>query len=200
MMGKGISLNCVTFRRMRIIVYTIITLLMFNLGNAQQKDKRQLEVKTNLANIAAGGPSAALEFRLRNNWSSMVSIASGHIDYGDFGGVTRYKTITLEARKYATDNCYFIGPYIKNIGKKVKQEQSYVGGTIPYTIGQDRDFIGNGFSAGASFGIKFSISQKINLELNDQIGFGHYYRMKDKNNNLPSGNYLDARIALWIGF
>jgi hypothetical protein len=36
--------------------------------------------------------------------------------------------------------------------------------------------------------------------MSSQIGFGHYYKMADKFNNLPSGNYLDARIALWLGF
>ena len=183
---------------MRIIICTIITLLMFTLGNAQQNDKHRFEIKTNLANIVALGPSAAVEFRMQNNWSSMFSIASGHIDYGDFGGVTRYKTLTFESRKYASDNHFFIGPYIKAIEKRITREQTIIGGIIP--IGQDRDFIGNGLSAGASLGMKFSVSPKLNLELNDQIGFGHYYSMKDKNNNLPSGNYLDARIALWIGF
>ncbi len=71
---------------------------------------------------------------------------------------------------------------------------------MPFSIGEDRDFIGDGLSAGVSFGMKFSISHRFNLELNNQTGFGHYYKMKDKSNNLPSGNYLDERIALWIGF
>jgi len=40
----------------------------------------------------------------------------------------------------------------------------------------------------------------LNVELNPQIGYGHYYKMTDKFNSLPTGNYLDARIALWFGF
>lgn len=185
---------------MRKIIYTTIVFLIFNTGYAQLRDKRQFEVKTNLFNIAAAGPSIALELSLNHNWSSMFSVASGRIDYGDFGGVTRYKTITFECRRYAADKFFFIGPYIKNIKKRVNQESSYIGGTIPFTIGQDRDFTGNGLSAGASFGMEFTISHRFNFELNNQTGFGHYYTMKDKGNNLPSGNYLDERIALWIGF
>lgn len=186
--------------RMRKIIYTIIIFLIVNAGYAQLTNNRQFEVKTNLLNIAAAGPSGALEFTLSHNWSSMLSVASGHIDYGDFGGLTRYNTITFECRKYDVDKFFFIGPYIKNIKKQVNQKSSYIGGTIPFNIGKDRDFTGNGLSAGASFGVKFPLSHRFNLELNNQTGFGHYYTMKDRGNNLPSGNYLDERIALWLGF
>ena len=185
---------------MRKIIYTIIIFLIVNTGYAQLTNNRQFEIKTNLLNIAAAGPSGAVEFRIADNWSSMLSVASGHIDYGDFGGLTKYHTITFECRKYDGDKFFFIGPYLKNIKKQVNQKSSYVGGTIPLTIGKDRDFTGNGLSAGASFGVKFPISHRFNLELNNQTGFGHYYTMKERGNNLPSGNYLDERIALWIGF
>lgn len=109
---------------MRKVIYTIIIFLIFNTGYGQLRDNRQFEVKTNLFNIAAAGPSIALEFSLPHNWSSMFSVASGRIDYGDFGGVTRYKTLTLEGRKYAADNIFFIGPYIKNIKKQINQKSS----------------------------------------------------------------------------
>jgi hypothetical protein len=197
------SFDYLTFNyhtRMRKIIYIIIIFLIVNTGYAQLTKNREIEIKTNLFNIAAAGPSAALEFRLAHNWSSMLSVASGHIDYGDFGGLTKYHTITFECRKYDADKFFFIGPYLKNIKKQVDQKSSYVAGTIPFTIGKNRDFTGNCLSAGASFGVKFPISRRLNLELNNQTGFGHYYTMKDKGNNLPSGNYLDERIALWIGF
>jgi hypothetical protein len=185
---------------MRKIACTIVLMAMFSSAFSQAKNKSRFEIKTNLLNLIAGGPSAGLEYSLQKDWGIMLSAASGRIDYGDFGGVTRYKTTTLECRKYFSDQLLFIGPYIKNIEKQVSWQESVVGGTIPFSVGKNRDFIGNGFSAGATSGIKFPLSGNLNLELNSQLGYGRYYKMADKNNNLPSGNYLDARIGLWFGF
>ena len=181
---------------------------------SQKRYEHNFEIKTNLLNLIALGPSAGLEFSLQNNCSIMISLASGKIDYGDFGGITKYKTSTLELRKYSTDKIFFAGPYLKNISKQciillqyflciniskqVFWQESVIAGIIP--IGKDRDFIGNGFSLGATTGFKLPVSKKIRLEMSSQIGYGHYYRMADKNNNFPSGNYVDARIALWLGF
>lgn len=165
---------------------------------SQKRHEYNFEIKTNLLNLIALGPSAGLEFSLQNNCSIMISLASGKIDYGDFGGITKYKTSTLELRKYSTDKIFFAGPYLKNISKHVFWQESVIAGIIP--IGKDRDFIGNGFSLGATTGFKLPVSKKIRLEMSTQIGYGHYYRMADKNNNFPSGNYVDARIALWLGF
>ncbi len=152
-------------------------------------------------NLAAAGPSAALEYNVRNNSSIMFSLASGHIDYGDFGGVTKYKTATIEYRKYFLDNVLFFGPYIKNIMKQVESRQSIVGvSLLAFTIGSNRDFVGNGFSAGITTGIKVHLSKTIVMELNNQLGYGRYYKMTDKYNNFPSGNYFDTRVGLWFGF
>ena len=98
---------------MRKIIYTTIILLLFNTAYAQRKDKHLFEIKTNLFNIAAAGPSVALEFSLPHNWSSMFSVASGRIDYGDFGGVTMYRTITVEGRKYAANSIFLLTPILK---------------------------------------------------------------------------------------
>ena len=185
---------------MRKIVCAILLMMMFGSAFSQSKNKSPVEIKTNLLNLIAGGPSAGLEYSLQKNWSIMLSIASGRIDYGDFGGITRYKTTTLEFRKYFYDHLLFAGPYIKNIEKQISWQESIIGGTIPFSVGQDRDFTGNGLSAGITTGIKFPLSYKLNLELNSQLGYGRYYEMTDKKNNLPSGNYLDARIGVWLGF
>jgi hypothetical protein len=166
--------------------------------SSQSKHTGTFEIKTNLLNLIAAGPSLGLEYDLQNNFTIMFSAGRGRIDYGDFGGVTRYTTSTFELRKYSENKLLFIGPYLKNINKKVLSTQSIIAGMIP--VGKERDFVGNGLSIGASTGIKFPLSHHLNVELNPQIGYGHYYKMTDKFNSLPTGNYLDARIALWFGF
>jgi len=180
------------------IYFLVISTLLITSLFAQTTDKNRFEIKTNLINLIARGPSAGLEYRLGKNRSFMISLASGKIDYGDFGGITWYKTSTFEFRKYSSDKIFFAGPYLKNITKQIFWQTSVIAGIIP--IGQDRNFIGNGVSAGATTGFKLPVSKKLKLEMSSQIGFGKYYKMSDKNNNLPSGNYLDARIALWLGF
>lgn len=183
---------------MQKIFHTIILIFVFSSLFSQAKSVRRFEIKTNLLNLAAVGPSAGLEYNLKDNSSIMFSLASGHIDYGDFGGVTKYKTATVEYRKYFLDNVLFFGPYIKNIMKEVEWRQYIVAGVIP--IGRNRGFVGNGFSAGVTTGIKIHLSKTIVMELNNQLGYGHYYTMTDKYNNFSSGNYFDTRIGLWFGF
>lgn len=183
---------------MRKIVCLILVIILCNSVHSQIQHKLKYEVKTNLFNLAAIGPSIGLEYQLKNNNTVMFSFASGKIDYGDFGGLSRYKTTTVEYRKFSPDKIFFVGPYLKNIRKQVYQRESYISGTIP--IGQDRDFLGNGLSAGATLGSKLSIFYRFSIELNAQVGYGMYYNMSDKFNNIPSGRYLDARIALWLGY
>lgn len=181
---------CVTIACLSIVVIT----------SGQAKNKHKLEIKTNLLNLVAVGPSVALEYKLKENKSVMFSVASGHLDYGDFGGVTTYRTATFEFRHYLYDNLVFIGPYLKNIDKRVFRKQFFMDGTIPFTIGENRDFAGNGLSIGASFGIKLVLMSKLNLDINSQLGYGRFYKMTDKYANLPSGNYLDARMGIWLGY
>jgi hypothetical protein len=50
-------------------------------------------------------------------------------------------------RKYSENKLLFIGPYLKNINKKVLSTQSIIAGMIP--VGKERDFVGNGLSIGA---------------------------------------------------
>ncbi len=180
-------------------LYSILAFILISSSAiSQTKNDNAFEIKTNLLNLIAAGPSIGLEYDLQKNSTIMFSIAKGRIDYGDFGGVTRYTTSTFELRKYSGNKLFFIGPYLKNINKKVFSTQSIVAGTIP--VGKERDFVGNGLSIGGSIGIKVPLTNNLSCELNSQIGLGRYYKMKDKTNNLPSGNYLDARIALWFGF
>ncbi len=180
-------------------LYSLIVLILISSSACSQvKNNRTFEIKTNLLNLIAAGPSIGLEYDLPKNCSIMFSVANGRIDYGDFGGITSYTTSTAELRKYSQNKLFFIGPYLKNINKKVSATPSVVAGMIP--VGKERNFVGNGLSTGGSIGIKFPLSNNLRCELNSQIGFGHYYKMTDKVNNLPSGNYLDARIALWFGY
>lgn len=179
------------------LICAVILIITSNYIFGQTKNR--FEIKTNLLNLVAKGPSAGFEYGVSKDWSVMLAVASGQMDYGDFGGITRYKTVSLEGRKYFSDQLFFIGPYFKNIEKQVSWNKTVVGGTIPISIGKDRNFIGHGLSAGVTTGVKFSIYKKFKIELNYQLGYGHYYQMADKYNNLPSGNYLDTRIGLWLG-
>jgi hypothetical protein len=78
--------------------------------SSQSKHTGTFEIKTNLLNLIAAGPSLGLEYDLQNNFTIMFSAAKGRIDYGDFGGVTRYTTSTFELRKYSENKLLFIGP------------------------------------------------------------------------------------------
>ena len=187
---------------MQKIIYTIFFAIIFSsLFSQNKKTEKHFEIKTNLLNLAAAGPSAGLEYFLKNKNSFMVSLASGHIDYADFGGITRYKTATVELRNYSSYSSgvqLFFGPYLKNIQKKVTRQKYVVAGVIP--IGRNRDFIGNGISAGMSAGMKIKIYDRLHFEFNTQLGYGRYYQMADGYNNFPSGNYFDTRMGLWLGF
>ena len=185
---------------MKKITFTNVFLLIVVYTVAQTKCNNGLEIKTNLLNLVALGPSIGIEYNLKNDWTGMLSLASGKLDYGDFG-VTNYKTVTLEYRKYGLHNTMFVGTYLKNIQKRVFRDEVVSSSTaIPFSIINKRDFIGNGLSAGATFGFKFLLYSNFSLELNSQIGVGRYYQMNDNTGNLPSGTYLDARLGLWLGF
>lgn len=193
------NLQVIKYFSMKKTFCTIVLLLVFTSVFSQKKYNSRFEIKTNLLNILATGPSVALEYRLNKNWSTMLSLASGKIDYRDFG-VTNYKTSTFEFRKYALHQTLFIGPYLKDIRKQVYREEIVSSASIPVLLAGNRDFLGNGLSGGVTMGLKLPLSHNLALEFNSQIGIGHYYQMNDNFGNLPSGTYLDARLGLWLGF
>jgi hypothetical protein len=179
----------------------LITLLSLSLNSiAQEKFKSNTVVKTNFLNLIAAGPSAAIEFPVKPDVSIMASAAIGKINWGDFGGLMKYQTFTCELRKHVGE--FYYGGYAKYINKKVNNDTDYVGGgwlLIP--AGKDRYFTGNGVTAGGTSGFELYVSKKINIDFNAQLGYGRYLKMQDQfPQNIPSGNFLDARIAIWVGY
>ncbi len=177
----------------KFILLLLLLILQLNLF-AQKKPS----IKTNLLNLVAQGPSAAIELPL-NDKSLMYSYDSGKIDFGDVGGLMKYRTSTLELRKHIYE--FYYGVYLKYIDKKVERTEVYFDGTIPFTMGKNRYFTGNGFSTGGTIGFELYAWKKLNFDFNFQLGYGRYFYMKEVfPENYPSGNFLDTRLAAWIGY
>ncbi len=116
---------------------------------------------------------------------------------GDFGGLRQYKSYELEVKKHA--NGIYYGGYLKHTIKTVYSEKGIVAGYI--SISKDRNFKGNGLAGGASAGMETTITKRFNIDVNIQVGYGRFYKMTEEfQNNLPSANFLDMRVASWIGF
>ena len=174
----------------KFIPLFLLLILQFNLF-AQKKPS----VKTNLLNLVAQGPSAAIELPFKDK-CLMLSYASGKINFGDVGGLMKYQTSTLELRRHMYE--FYYGGYVKYINKKVNsQSHSFL--WLP--IGKDRFFRGNGFTAGGLMGFELYAWKKLNFDFNFQLGYGRYIHMKDAfPQNLPSGNFIDTRLAAWVGY
>lgn len=182
---------------MKKIFFAIsFNLFCFYCFSQQNKREKNVTINTNVLNLFAKGPSIAVDIPLGRKISIMASAASGQHNYGNLGGLHKYKSLELEIRNHR-DNTYF-GGYIKQVTKTVNSEKASF---IFIPISYDRDFKGNAFAFGGTTGIEAYVGKRLHLDFNGQIGFGSYYKMTEKYPyNLPASNFVDFRMAFWVGF
>lgn len=153
-------------------------------------------IKTNVINLFMKGPSLAVDIPVGKSLSIMPSAQFGQFNWGDIGGLHKYKSIEAELKKHKRDT--YFGAYIKHVTKEVYSEKKDF---IFIPVSYDRSFKGNGFAIGATGGIEIPVIKRFYADFNFQLGGGMFYKMNDKfNYNLPNTNFLDYRIACWVGY
>lgn len=178
------------------IIFTIfLAFFCFCCFSQDEWDKRPV-IKTNIFNLLMRGPSIALDIAVGKTVSIMPSAAYGKFNWGNFGGLHKYKSFEAEVRKHEKNTYY--GVYIKHTTKTVNSEKAAI---VYIPISYDRNFKGNGIAFGASTGIEAPLWKRFNIDFNVQLGYGRFYKMTDKfSYDLPSGKFIDYRMAFWVGF
>lgn len=153
-------------------------------------------IKTNVINLFMRGPSVAYDFPIGGNMSIMPSAQFGKFNWGNFGGLHKYKSLEAELKTHKRDT--YFGAYLKHITKEVYSEEKSI---VFIPISYDRNFKGNALAIGATAGIEIPVVKRFYIDFNCQLGGGIFYKMTDKYYyNLPNANFVDCRIACWAGF
>ena len=153
-------------------------------------------IKTNIINWFMKGPSLAVDIPIGKSMSIMPSAQFGQFNWGNIGGLHKYKSIEAELKKHKRDT--YFGAYVKLITKgvySVKKDFIFI------PISYDRSFKGNAFAIGATGGIEIPVVKRLYIDFNFQVGGGLFYKMTDKfTYNLPNDHFLDYRIGCWVGY
>lgn len=182
---------------MKKVIFTISLILLCFCCFSQKEWIRRPVIQTNIFNLLGQGPSLALDIPVSKKISIRPSAAFGKFNWGDFGGLHKYKSYETEVKKHRNNSYY--GGYIKHITRTVNSEEKDIVVFIP--ISYDRNFKGNAFAVGALTGIEAPLGKRFIIDLNFQLGYGRYYKMTEEfAYNLPSANFIDLRVAFWIGF
>lgn len=153
-------------------------------------------LETNIFNLFMCGPSIALDIPVSKNISIRPSVQSGKFNWGNFGGLHKYKSFEAEIKKHSRDT--YFGGYIKHVTKEVNSKENDI---VFIPVSYDRNFKGNAIAFGAVAGFEIPVVKRFYIDFNFQLGGGIFYKMTDKlSYNLPNDNFLDYRIACWIGY
>lgn len=166
----------------------LIIILFFSLCklNAQE---RKFSVNTNLANLAAKGPSLALEYQFSKKWSVQGYLSSGEINIRNNYS---YKTAIVDFKR-KIDKQLYTSSYIRYIEKDVYRS-SFGNNVLIFDPG--RDFKGSGISFGQSIGYKVFRNKFYNMDLFAGAGYGRFIEQSGDRNKL---GFIDVRIGILTG-
>ncbi len=171
---------------MKKIVIILFISISVNKVFAQQKC---FSLNTNLANLAAKGPSLSLEYQFSKKWSIQGYLSKGEINLGNNYS---YKTAIIDF-KQKIDKQLYTSSYIRYIEKDVYRP--YVFHPI-ISIDNGRDFKGKGISVGQSIGYKVFKNKLYNLDLFAGAGYGGFIEQTGDRNKL---GFIDVRIGILTG-
>ena len=167
----------------------ITIILLYSISNSYAQEKK-FSINTNLANLAAKGPSVSLEYQLSNKWSIQGYLSKGEINVLNN---YNYKTAIIDFKR-KLDSQLYTSTYIRYIEKEIYRPSF---GNNVFTLDPGRDFKGKGISAGQILGYKYFPNKVYNLDLFAGIGYGGFIEQSgDKNKS----GFLDLRIGILTGF
>lgn len=170
----------------KIILILFISITSGNMF-AQQK---HFSINTNLANIAAKGPSLALEYKFTNKWSVQAYASKGEINIYNYYS---YKTLIIDV-KHKIDKQLYTGSYLRFIEKNVLR---YAETECNYPFcDKGKTLKGQGLSIGQTIGYEVFRKKTYNLDLFAGAGYGRFIRQEGDKNRL---GFLDVRIGVLTG-
>jgi hypothetical protein len=171
---------------MKIIIIILISFFGLNNVLAQQK---HFSINTNLANLAAKGPSLSLEYKFTDKWSIQAYASKGDIN---FWNNYSYQTLILDVKRHL-DKQLYTSSYIRLIEKSVYRP--YVFNSV-ISLDNGRDFKGMGLSIGQTIGYEIFRKKTYNLDLFAGAGYGGFIKQAGDRNKI---GFLDLRIGILTG-
>lgn len=168
----------------------LITIILFlSVCNSYAQDKK-FSINTNLANLAAKGPSLSLEYQLSNKWSIQGYISKGEINILNN---YNYRTAIIDFKRNL-DGRLYTSTYMRYIEKEIYRPS--IGNNV-LIFDPGRDFKGNGVSAGQMLGYKYFPNKVYNIDVFAGIGYGGFIEQSGERNK---SGFLDLRIGILTGF
>ncbi|MBC7653450.1 MAG: DUF3575 domain-containing protein [Oligoflexus sp.] len=164
----------------------ILLFIPFNLLFAQEK---KFSINTNLANIAAKGPSIALEYRFSDKWSVQAYASKGEINIRNNYS---YQTFIVDVKRHL-DKQLYTSSYVRLIEKDVYRP-SIDYGFVYSTKG--KELKGIGLSIGQTIGYEVFKYKTYNLDLFAGAGYGGFIKQQSDTNKY---GFLDLRIGVLTG-
>jgi hypothetical protein len=188
--------------RQNIKQYKLLLLFVFFSFQDSNSNAQNFSIRTNILNLIAKGPSVTFGKYLKNNSEALLTFSSGHFAPFLADDYYKYSTVHIEYRKkngYYLWGKFYYGGYLRFINKRIITE-GYVAGPYGIFSKEARNFIGNGISIGLSTGTEWKINKRWILDFNNLIGAGKYVTQVDYAAHDKISFFLDARIALQIGY
>lgn len=106
---------------MRRIIFTITLIFLCFYCFSQEKWDKSPVIKTNIFTLFMSRPSIALDVPISKKISIMPSASCGKFNWGDFGGLHKYKSYEVEVKSHR-GNVYY-GGYLKHTTKTIYSEE-----------------------------------------------------------------------------
>jgi hypothetical protein len=164
----------------------ILLLLPINALFAQEK---HFSINTNLANLAAKGPSLAIEYVLNQKYSIQAYASYGEINIRNN---YQFKTLIIDVKR-KIDKQFYTSSYTRLIEKDVYRpsvDYSFVYAT------KGKELQGLGLSFGQTIGYEVFKKKTYNLDLFAGVGYGLFIKQTGDKNNM---GFIDLRIGILTG-
>ncbi|TKB97780.1 DUF3575 domain-containing protein [Pedobacter cryophilus] len=174
---------------MKNLIFLLLSVIILCNKTSFAQIKR-FSINTNLANLAAKGPSLSLEYKFSKKWSIQAYASKGEINIGNNYS---YKTAILDF-KHKIDKQLYTSTYFRYIEKDVYRP--YVFHPV-ISLDNGRDFQGKGISMGQTIGYEVFRNKIYNLDLFAGAGYGGFIKQSGDRNRI---GFLDLRIGILTGF
>ena len=167
----------------------VILIFLFLIGVKVSAQQKHFSLNTNLANLAANGPSLAIEYKFSPKWSVQAYASKGEIN---FQNNYSYQTVILDLKRHI-DKQLYTSTYIRVIEKDVYRpsiDYSFVYAT------HGKNLKGVGLSIGQTIGYEVFRNQIYNLDLFVGAGYGGFVKQTGDRNKM---GFIDLRIGILTG-
>ncbi|MCW3074894.1 MAG: hypothetical protein JWP69_1963 [Flaviaesturariibacter sp.] len=189
-----------------LILWFLTASFLFTEAQESLKPLRQrFVVKTNLLSlVVAQRPTLSVEKAVSDKVSLEFSFVQGVFTKVLLTDHYAYSGLLLRAKKYFTTNEYgkaepYWGAYLGNLNRRIiTGSHTQVIGSNGYVgVGYgSRNFIGQAFRGGGSFGLSHVTKSRIVIDTQLSLGYGSYYKSNEHN----ATGHLDSQLWLSVGY